>query len=438
MREELIAQLSRPSLLTAEQGPWAEACLNGLARLSDSQREKLSEVSAYDEDFWPEEGSWLSYWRPYNVQNGILTVPVKGVLLDDFSFALNGWATGYVYLRKAMERGLEDPEVRGIALDLNTPGGAVAGNFDLADMIYEARGEKPIRAFAAEHAYSAGYSIASAADHITVARTGGVGSIGVVAWHTDMSKYLEKVGIAMTPIHAGKHKVDGNPYQKLPAGVKDRMQERIDFLYGVFVDTVARNRSMDVQAVRDTEALTYGADEAVALGLADEVGSLTDGLAAFSRDISNSYHTGGNTMSTKDDNLQGEAVSAADLEKAKADAKAEGHAEGLKEGATNERARVKAICECDEAKNRPAASFHLAVNTGMSVDDAKALLATLPEDAKVEAPARAEADATAFERAMAEGNPELGAGAGAPKTEETAADSILRDYAAAGGKLNSK
>ncbi|TOL42864.1 serine peptidase, partial [Vibrio parahaemolyticus] len=71
----------------------------------------------------------------------------------------------------------------GICLDIDSPGGEVAGCFDLVDLIYELRGKKPIYAILSENAYSAAYAIASAADKIYVPRTGGVGSVGVIVIH---------------------------------------------------------------------------------------------------------------------------------------------------------------------------------------------------------------------------------------------------------------
>ncbi|NEJ83591.1 S49 family peptidase, partial [Rhizobium leguminosarum] len=165
------------------------------------------------DDFWPVPDSWLATYRPYIVKNGILMIPVKGVLLFGVGYAIGDYATGYVYIAKALERGLADPQVKGIAFIIDSPGGHVAGNFDLADKIFNARGQKPIHAFAAENAYSAAYSIASACKTVTVARTGGLGSIGVVTVHLDASKAIDGAGLKVTFIHYGKHKVDGNAYE---------------------------------------------------------------------------------------------------------------------------------------------------------------------------------------------------------------------------------
>jgi signal peptide peptidase SppA len=376
----------------------------------------------------PNDTFWTSYkgLRPYSVSNGILQVPVMGVLLNGFPFAYGRSATGYDYIYKAIERGLGDPEVKGIALVINSPGGMVAGNFDLVDKIYAARGTKPIKAFLAEDAYSAAYSIASAADSITVARTGGAGSIGVVTSHVDFSKALDEMGIKVTFIHAGKHKVDGNPYEPLDAATKKRIQAEINGLYDIFVATVARNRGMDEQAVRDTEALTFPAAEALSLGLVDSIGALDDSLLAFANDLNNKL--GETTMSKE--KMDTGAVDQTVIDAARAEGHANGKKEGFAEGVTAERNRISSIMKLDEAANRRDAAFNIAVTSDMSVEQTKSLLATLPES-KVEAKAP-EAGAL-FAAAMAADNPNLGGGA--PAAEKSDADKIVAAYRAFTGDV---
>ena len=272
---------------------------SSLLALDSRQQQELTAAHAAaqgGDDFWTEFGAYTKRLRPYVVIDGVLRIPVKGVLLNGFPYQFFDFATGYEYIGKALDRGMADPDVRGIALVIDSPGGMVAGNFDLVDRIHAARAQKPIRAFAAEAAYSAAYSIASAAQQLVVARTGGIGSIGVVTSHIDMSKALDDAGYKITFIHAGKHKVDGNPYEALPDDVKARIQSRVDGLYAIFVDTVARNRNLDAAAVRATEALTFTATEAIDCGLADSIGSLDGALADFTASLNNP-DTGDETMS---------------------------------------------------------------------------------------------------------------------------------------------
>ena len=112
----------------------------------------------------------------------------------------------------------------------------------------------------------------SGADHMAVTPSGGAGSIGVVLMHMDVSGALEKYGIKIQFITAPEdgHKVDGNPYEALSPEVLAELQAEINKMYGVFVSTVTRNRpSLSAQAVRDTQARCFLADDALAAGLID-------------------------------------------------------------------------------------------------------------------------------------------------------------------------
>src|SRR5436305_1880642 len=137
---------------------------------------------------------------------------------------------------------MADPNVRGVVFLVSSGGGTVQECFDCAQFIYDQRGTKPMLAIACDFAYSAAYMIACSADRLVVARTGGVGSIGVVTMHADLSKMLEDIGLKVTFIFAGDHKVDGNPYEKLPDAVKARIQARVEHTYDIFTADVARNR----------------------------------------------------------------------------------------------------------------------------------------------------------------------------------------------------
>ena len=370
-----------------------------------------------DDGFWCEGYSWV---RPYNVVGGVLQIPVKGVLLSGFPYQLWDWATGYEYIQAAFERGMDDPEVKGIAFVIDSPGGQVTGNFDLVDLMSGERKTKPVQAFA-ESAYSAAYSIASAADKITVTRTGGVGSIGVVTSHCDMSEALAQRGYKITFIFAGKHKVDGNPYEALADDVKARIQATVDKLYGMFVGIVARNRGMTEEAVRATEALTYISDDAVQIGLADAIGPLVDSLAAFSAEVNTQ---GGTLMSTKTETqAETPAVDTAAIA-------AEAHAKG----ATEASARIKTILTAPEAANKSASAMQMAFETTMTAEQAIGLLKTIPETK-----AETKAETNAFEAAMNESqNPQVGSGTEAGATKVSPSAQILADYAAHGGQTRKR
>lgn len=409
-----------PALVNPDQVLHFEACLTaGAAHLANVEKpiEAIS-ASAHDNDdgFWPEEGSYLSFYRPYRVLNGTLRIDVKGVLINDFPYQIADWLTGYEYISRAVKRGLADPDVKRIALMVNSPGGTVAECFECADLIASAGKQKPIQGFARDYAYSAAYALISATSHVHMSRTGGVGSIGVVTMHSDYSKRMDAMGVKVTFIYAGKHKVDGNPYEPLPDAVKDRMQAQIDELYEVFVSHVARHRTMDEGKVRETEADTFTATEATSNGLADSAGPLDEALASFEAEMSND---------TENEQMSQDKDTSATLEAAVTAARAE----GAREGATAERARISAILGCEEAQKRPAAAKGVAMDTDMSVDAATAFLAKLPEEA---APAAAKGGegagvgANRFDAAMsATGNPNLSGNAEVEAANESSGAQAL-------------
>lgn len=222
--------------------------------------------------------------HPFAMIDGIAVIEVSGVLVHRGAWiGQSSGQTSYEGIASQLAAATSDPAVHGIALEIDSFGGEVAGVFDLADAIRAARLAKPVWAFVAEHAFSAGYALASQADRIILPRTGAVGSIGVVVMHADLSGQLSDAGVTVTLIHSGAHKVDGNPYAPLPDPVRARIQAEIDAIRSLFAETVAagRGRRLSVEAALATEAECYRGAEAVAAGLADEISDPASAFAAF-------------------------------------------------------------------------------------------------------------------------------------------------------------
>lgn len=221
---------------------------------------------------------------PFAVVDGIAVIEIAGTLVHRGAWiGQSSGLTSYEGIAAQLQAALADPAIRGIALDIDSFGGEVAGAFDLADRIRSARTQKPVHAFVADHALSAAYALASQADRIILPRTGAVGSIGVVAMHSDMSGALDQKGIAVTLIHAGARKVDANPYQPLPEAVRDRIGGELEDLRQLFAETVAegRGRRLDTLRALGTEAAVFRGEAAVFAGLADEVADPVTAFRAF-------------------------------------------------------------------------------------------------------------------------------------------------------------
>ncbi|MGO1069731.1 S49 family peptidase [Lysobacter sp. CA199] len=216
---------------------------------------------------------------PLPTEDGICVLPVHGTLVQRTVGleALSG-LTSYLSIARRLDAALADDAVRGIVLDIDSPGGEAAGVFDLADKIRAASRVKPIWAVANDAAFSAAYALASASQRLFLTRTAGVGSVGVIALHVDQSQKDAKAGLKFTPIQAGARKSDGSPHAELTSEARDSIQTEVNRLYELFVLTVADQRGLSADAVRKTEAALYFGQDAINVGLADRMGTLSDAV----------------------------------------------------------------------------------------------------------------------------------------------------------------
>ncbi len=367
--------------------------------------------------------------RGYRVNEGVAVISAMGGLVHRTRLeADSSLLIGYNDLAADMEDALAQPEVHAIALVLDSPGGEVSGAFELADRIYAARGRKPIVAVADGMAASAAYLAASAADEVVLTTTSYVGSIGVVMRHVDYSRALANEGINVSHIFAGEHKVDGNPYQPLPASVREHLQADIEGLYQMFVQAVAKHRGMEEQAVRDTRAAVYRGVAGVAARLADRIGTADTVIADLSARRARSYPAGagmsfqlqGASMgdpqtiqpaaaapaepSTATVAAPAAASAAAPVASAAAASAPQGLEQARAEGAQAERARVSAILGHANAAANPTLA-QTCIAGGLTAEQAQGVLDAAPAAAVA---ALAPAATNQFAQAMAAlGNPNV-------------------------------
>lgn len=217
-------------------------------------------------------------------RGSVMVIPVHGVISHRMNMMTDiSGGTSTEKLGKAIDAAIANADIKAVILDIDSPGGAVSGTPELADKIYASRGTKPIIAQVNAMAASAAYYLAAAADEIVVTPSGEVGSIGVYMLHQDVSAMMDEAGVKNTFIYAGEHKVDGNPYEPLGEAGKEEFQKHVDEAYDMFVAAVAKGRGVSVQTVLDKfgQGRVFGAKEAVRLGMADRVGTLSDTLTRF-------------------------------------------------------------------------------------------------------------------------------------------------------------
>ncbi|ECJ6126432.1 S49 family peptidase [Salmonella enterica] len=299
-------------------------------------------------------GNFMSGGKPqarfYQVMNGIAVLPVSGTLVHKLGgMRPFSGMTGYDGITARLQQAISDPEVTGVLLDIDSPGGQAAGAFDCADMIYRMREQKPVWALANETACSAAMLLAAACSHRLVTQTSRMGSIGVVMAHTSYAEKLKQEGIDITLIYSGGHKVDLDVTRALPESVHADYQQRMDEARKMFAEKVARYTGLSVDAVMATEAAVYDGQAGIDIGLADEMVNAADAVTVMAAALKN--NTTGGTMPELT----------------------------ATEAAAQENQRVMGIIGCQEAKGREALAQMLAGQPGMSVAQAQAILSAAPQ-----------------------------------------------------------
>lgn len=360
--------------------PWAitEPALHTILEIAARENETPEAVAA-------KLGRELRNTHTVVERDGVAIIPVVGPLFRYANiFTQISGASSYEILAKDFTAALDDPAIKAIILDIDSPGGEVNGVAELAGMVFEARGRKPIIAYASGDAASGAYWLASAADQIVVSETSALGSIGVVGVYRskDAGESASEIEIVSSQ----------SPHKRLdPASSegKKRLQQRIDAMANVFITTISRNRGVDPTTVMDNFGggdVMIGA-AAVGAGLADRVGSLERLISELSGSsnppVSEGFLT--KTSPTKE-------KTSMDIETL-----VQEHPDLVtqirREATMAERERIKGIVSCAEAQKREGLAQEIAFGTELSAIEAQHLLGT--------SPMAQEQPSTSFERVMA-------------------------------------
>lgn len=186
------------------------------------------------------------------IVNGVAIIPVNGVLRDAVDYMVRyGEACSYQLLERDLQSAINNDLVKSIAFYFDTPGGSAIGCKRIADMVFAARGKKPIVAYVQGQCCSAGYYIAAACDRIEATADSMVGSIGTIMPHMEIAGLLDEIGYGVTVITNtdSPKKGHGNQYEKLTPEAKATLQSFIDSFGKPFISDVARYRGESTEAV---------------------------------------------------------------------------------------------------------------------------------------------------------------------------------------------
>lgn len=370
--------------------PWAitETALHTILEVAARENEAPEAVAA-------KLGRQLQNSYNATERDGVAIIPVTGPLFRyaNIFTAISG-ASSYELIARDFMSALENPQISSIILDIDSPGGEVNGVSELASMIFEARGTKPIIAYASGDAASGAYWISSAADEIVVSETSALGSIGVVGIYRGKSakESTETVEIVSSQ----------SPHKRLDPTSDDgraKLQTRIDAMADVFVSTIARNRSVTADHVLEH----YGGGDvmigahAVNAGLADRIGSLERLITELSSPKTQSPPQEGFFSSTQP-KKEKTPMNLEQLKTDHPDLVASLHAEG----SAKEKQRLKDILSCEAAEGRQKLAQEIALNTEINAMDAQHLMKSAPKDEPEKS------QSSSFERVMSSiPNPEI-------------------------------
>lgn len=287
----IVAALSGKMNISSLAGEFGIEDDRGLADLAEMGRMDARSRRAQERQHTPHTGmaKYDGWGLPYELtDSGIAILPVQGTLRRSWGVGPYSGATGYDGLWTQLMHASANEDVRAIWMPHNSGGGAVDGLCDLADAIYSnsARfGGKPIWAMLADHAHSASYWLASAADKVFMPQLGTAGSIGAVILHAEMSKALADEGINVTIFRSKEGKMRGNSVEALDQATIDMFQGMVDEVDAVFSARVAMYRGIAEKTVHETNASVYMGRQALATGLCDEILSEPEAWMKLEREI---------------------------------------------------------------------------------------------------------------------------------------------------------
>ncbi|MEF2547818.1 signal peptide peptidase SppA [Aurantimonas sp. E1-2-R+4] len=164
--------------------------------------------------------------------------------------AIEGLITEDLDLLDLLEKVKDDDAVKAVVLRIDSPGGTTVGGEALYEAVRAIAAVKPVAAEVGTLAASAGYMIASGADHIVARRTSIVGSIGVIFQYVDVSELLDTIGVEVNAIKSSPMKAEPSPFAPAPEEAKAMIRRLIMDTYEWFVALVAERRDMSLAEAR--------------------------------------------------------------------------------------------------------------------------------------------------------------------------------------------
>lgn len=320
-----------------------------------------------------------------NIVDGVAVIDVQGSIsnrMSFFSFLYGG--TTVPKIKRELEDAVKSYAAKSILLNIDSPGGTVPGIDDLSHYIRSIK--KPVVTYTGGMMCSASIWFGSAADRIVAGKTAELGSIGILMVHEEYSKMDKEIGINTTILKSGKYKAVGNPYEPLSKDDKNTIQAELDYLYSIFVETMAGNKGLSVdQVLPMADGKIFIGQQAVDIGLADSLGTYDDAfqeaLSMGKSEVQYFFKTG-KTPERKELMADAKIDSIKELKAAFPDLTAKLVQEGvdsvdIETAVKAETDRILGLAAVQFSENGD--KFKALTESGVSVDQLKAIKAMEPE-----------------------------------------------------------
>ncbi|QYR62741.1 signal peptide peptidase SppA [Fusobacterium animalis] len=241
-------------------------------------KDKIITIQDYTKNYYKEENLESS-------NNVVYVIPLEGDIVESETEVFAGEEN--INVAETLEKlniAKENDKIKAVVLRINSPGGSALTSDIIAEKIKELASEKPVYVSMSSVAASGGYYISANADKIFVDRNTITGSIGVVSILPDFSKLITDNGVNIEKISEGEYS-DLYSSDTFTEKKYNKIYNSNLKVYDDFLNVVSKARKIDKEKLKTiAEGKIWTGEEAVKIGLADEIGGLNEAIYGIAED----------------------------------------------------------------------------------------------------------------------------------------------------------
>ncbi|MDD3406551.1 MAG: signal peptide peptidase SppA [Methanomicrobium sp.] len=211
---------------------------------------------------------------PYSQDAGVKVIRVEGTLATGNMYC--GGYAGSDYIGAQIRSAADDPLTEGIVLRVNSPGGSPSASQEIIRDIEYAKAKKPVVVSMGDMATSAAYHISSHSDWIFANPDTMTGSVGTIWTFYDTSESLDKEGVSVAVVKSGDLKDLGSTFRGLSDDELSYVQKMVYDSFELFINDVLTQRNISRTDIEEAQLIR--GEDALKLGLVDEMGNLYDAI----------------------------------------------------------------------------------------------------------------------------------------------------------------